>query len=276
MEITRITDQNVAAFEELMPDGLWEKEDEFCLGAVNDAKEAVACMCSYIYKNIIKIDWLYTLPKWREQGAATELVDTLVALVNDMDIKVIEITFDEDREELEDFLLDRGFVVGFDANIYRVPISDLMYSREMDWFLEDAKLTGKLISLKDASAHSMMKDLLSKEGMEEMIDNITPELSFIRTDKNNSITGGMLLREVDESDIEVVYFLSDGGATAAVDYILGLYELVGTDKNADRFLTFVDTTEGSAIRMIEELTGEEREKYSINGPLRGVFPVNQF
>lgn len=86
MKITRITNQNIEAFSDVLPMELWEQKERLFLGAISDEKEAIACMSAAIYSNTVSIDWLYTLPSRREQGAASELIETIRVLVNDLDI----------------------------------------------------------------------------------------------------------------------------------------------------------------------------------------------
>ena len=271
MEITRITEQNIFAFEDLMPEELWRQGERLLLGAVTDAREAIACMAVDVKQRSLKLDWLYTLPDYREQGAATELLDTLRALVVGMDLKTIETTFDGDRENLDSFLADRGFLVGPNANIYRVPVSDLIYGEEMSWFLETATFTGTVVSLSDDEVCGKVIGLLEEEDMGETAEKMSRELSFARLDKTGTVSGYMIIEEMDEEDIGIVYFVNQGGASAISDFILGLYRRIGTYEYAERYLTFMDLTDGSGIRLIESLTGEDPEEYLTESPLRGVF-----
>ena len=80
----------------------------------------------------------------------------------------------------------------------------------------------------------------------------------------------MLLQELDEKDIGICYFVNDGNLSAISDFVLGLYRRMGNEEYAGRYLTFEDMSGGSAIGVIEQLTGEDREDYRISGTLRGV------
>ena len=137
MEITRITENNFDPFKYLFPEGFTLREDTLSFGAVSDEREAVSCMVVDTYDDkIAYIDWIYTVPAYREKGAATELLDTVTALLQKNFIELVMVEFHEADEGLEDFLGDRGFAVSSLDDVYEVPLSELMYSEETDRLMD--------------------------------------------------------------------------------------------------------------------------------------------
>ena len=78
MTITRISEVNREYYAGLVPEDILNDEDLIILGMISDEGEACAALAVRINGSMAYIEWLYTAPEFREQGAATELLDVML------------------------------------------------------------------------------------------------------------------------------------------------------------------------------------------------------
>ena len=269
MQITRITENNRDAFEELWPEADAYNEALVHLGAVSDEGIACAVLAAGITGNTLHIDWLYTDPEYRNRGAAGMLIDTLLMNIDKGTTETIEIAFDDEAEGIEDFLTEMGFIIVQEDDIYRVPISDLLYNVHMDDMLEVCPEPFGIRSPEEMSIKTKLKEYLAAHGDdEELADHITDRLSIVRAE-HNLITGCLLMRKATDTDLEVMAFYNDGSVKGITDLTVGMYQVLTWAELEEGNLIFADHA-GEAVRFVEELTGEDSDDYRINGILRGV------
>lgn len=70
MKITDIAADNAEYFEYLVPEGALENENIFWLGAIAGDGTACAALGIGIYEEMAYIEWIYTDPSHRGEGAA--------------------------------------------------------------------------------------------------------------------------------------------------------------------------------------------------------------
>ncbi len=135
MKLTRINEKNREYYVGVIPDDILNDGELIILGMISDEGEACSALAVRINGAMARIEWLYTVPEFREQGAASEMLDVMVSLLNDTNLEGIETDYTAEETELGDFLTDYGFLTGTERDMYRVPIADIIYSSQMDMFL---------------------------------------------------------------------------------------------------------------------------------------------
>ena len=271
MEITRITPNNAEAFEDLIPQELAERENLLRFGAVSDDKEAIAAMILEVTdEESVDILWLYTEPSYREQGAATELLETIFPFLKEMGITSVQASFTEDDDDIELFLSDRGFLIAVDNDTYSVPVNDIIYSARMDELLEARTDLSKIVSAEDDEVYGKLDRMIDDYGINlEEAETLSRQLTRVALNDEGEVTGCILMSELEDDDLEITYFLNTGANENAIELVGSLaLELRERDIDDTR-LIFTDPGEHS-IRFVEGLTEEFRETYRIEGLYRGV------
>ncbi len=271
MEITRITQNNYNAFEDLFPEDFVFHEELLAYGTVSEQNEAISAMVIKAYDDsLLIVDWLYTDPRFRGRGAATELLDTMRAFLEQMGMKTIMISFRDDDEELEDFLCNRGFAVGAYDDIYQVPIGDLIFNPKIERMMEDSGESLPAYDLNNAERMDLLKKLIrEKELDEEMLAGMSEKLSVLSLNQQGEAAGCILIKEIPEGDLEVIYFLNDSEKGGVISLILGLQRVLEKNDLFDKNLIFVDP-KGGTIKLIESLTDESADEFRVKGFLQGV------
>ena len=274
MKITRITEENKEAFEDLFMEDFEFREDMILLGAVSDEKEAISCIAlSPFDDRLVYIDWIYTDPAFREMGAATELLDTVTAILKQLSIERIGIAFTDVEGDLELFLEDHGFAVSECDDVYEVPISDLIYSAKTDEYLELVKEPKRLSTLDMQDNLQKIEALMEENGIEkEELEGISKKYSQVTLDRDGEPSGCLLIRENVDRDLEVLYFLNEEETASSASIsalLLGLYRVLAMEEPEERKIIFSDPW-GHSMRFVENLTGNEREEYRVPGVLQGV------
>lgn len=271
MEITRITPNNAGAFEDMRPAGLAARDDLLWFGAVDDRKTAASCIAlEVIDAESVDIVWFYTEPSMREQGAATELLDSLSPFLREMGVERMEITFTDSSEDLDLFLPDHGFLIDTEQDVYSVPMDDLIYSARMDELLE---VTGDPAGVTDATddeKYAAMSELLAGYGIyTESTPDISRSLSRVAMNDEGEITGCILIREPDDEDLEITYFINTASNEKAVELVASLCLALRELDAIGARLVFSDPGRHS-IRFVENLTEQSREDYRVDGIYHGV------
>ena len=271
MDITRITDNNKEAFEDLMPEGFAGRDDLMCFGTVSDQKEAVSVIAlGALDEKSVYIEWIYTEPSFREQGAATLLIDTVRSFLKNMQIERMEIVFSDDDEDLDDFLKDHGFVTCPEEAMYEVPVSDLIYTEQMDSILEKIIISDRLHTLEDSGMRDMLKMYLESVSADaEDLDSLSDDLSLLKLDESGTPSGCILVDTPDEDSVEVSYFANTGSGEDAMELVAGLCNVLRQHDMGDRTLIFTDKT-GHTSHLVEELTGEDIDSYRVDGIYNGL------
>lgn len=267
MKITRITANNIEAFRPLMPDEISYDESLLHLGAVTDDEMGCGCISAHIDGKVLFIDWLYTLPEYREEGVGDMLFKT-VFLLSRESVDRIDVTFSEDDEGMEDFLMEHDFLVEEDEGIFRVPLEDLLYSSMMYDMLETVSVPDLSVKVVSSENIEELKKYLEEKGNDpRILEDISQALSIVRFDKENRIAGCLLTKDLGEKNLEVAAFYNDGSVSGITELTVGMYVLTKNDYG-DHYLIFADRS-GNASDYVEKMTGEEMENYRIKGIYRG-------
>ena len=293
MEITRITQNNAEAFESVIPELIVDDASLFLLGAVADDGVGCAALAADIYGHTLNIDWLYTHPDYREEGAADELFKTLVSLVddinagsagalkdaskdqapgasdNDISVDCIEMTFSEDDEDMENFMMDHDFLIEEDEGVFRVPLSDILFGSRMDDMVEEVSLMELKSRIVNHDLMDPLRKYISDKGDDpDILEGISERLSVVGLDKDNNVTGCLLIKDLGDKDLEVMAFYNDGSVAGITDLTVTMYVLT-REEYADHNLVFTDR-EGNAMRYVEMMTRNDMEDYRIKGIYRGI------
>ena len=269
VEITRITEKNADGFSDILPERYQNRKDLLSLGAVSGEREAVGGMAVGIYDRIARVEWLFTLPSWRGRGVASELLDTLVLLLADLGIECIEFTFHEDRENLEDFLEGRGFVVTVAPAVYKVPIGDLIYSETMDRLMEREGGSALPVPIGESGREKLVKLLGSLGPDGAAADDFSLPLSFLQEDEEAGMTGGLLLKELGDGDLEAAWFRNASLNDDAGQMILALRKALEDNHRDENNLIFSDEDD-QVTPFVEKLLGEDIEDYRVKELRRGI------
>lgn len=273
MKVTRITENNKTAFNPLFPEGYTAREDRLYFGAVSDKKEAVSAISLGVNdETSVYIDWIYTDSSYRNRGAATELLDTVSAFLQEMDITGLEISYTDGDEGLDDFLKTHGFVTSNESDTYAVPAGDLIYSELMDALMEKIPDTDRVFTMyerdmSDDIARFLEDNDLEPDSLEDI--DISERLSLMAYDETDSPTGCMFVSEPDEETVEVLYFLNTGSDNTAMEMVVKLSRALRSYDYAHRTLIFTDRS-GNITRLVEHLTDEAIDGYRVDGLRYGV------
>ncbi len=271
MDITRITANNYEAFEDVLPDDYFPGDDRLAFGAVTGNKEAISSIIIDPYDDsFVYIDWLYTDPNFREQGAASELLDMVSIFLREMSVGRMLISFDDEYEDLELFLEDRGFAIYECSDVYRVPVTEIIYGSRMDELLEKKPGSNGVFTIEEGEMLQKFLSFASGKNLgRDFLSAISREYSLVMLDEDREPVGCMIIRETEDEDLEMVYLLNTSGRSRTLDLIVGFYEMITANNLDDRDLFFSDP-EGIWTGIVENLIGDDIEKYRVEGLLEGI------
>ena len=263
MTITRISEVNREYYAGLVPEDILNDEDLIILGMISDEGEACAALAVGINGTMAYIEWLYTAPEFREQGAASEMLDVMLDLLEDTDLTGIETDYPTGEHELDDLLTEYGFLTGIENDMYKVPTTDIIFSAQMDALVSKDRMTQDItpVSRIDAGLNAY----LSGHGMDpDSLSSFSNVYSFKSIGEDGEITGCIMVSEEGEYDLKVMFLASDGDLSTIESLITSLYEVIIKAECTDGFIYFTDHLD-KAIDLVEALTGEERDTYRIKG-----------
>lgn len=265
MEITRITGNNAEYYEDLMPAGVLANEELLKIGAISDEGEACGVIAVGITGPMAYIEWLYTEPSMRGRGMASVLLEVVTKLLSGMDLEGIEADFNEDDEELEDFLSGRGFLIGDDNGIYSIPLEDIIYSEEMDQIAETVFGEKGVMQVNDkAIRKGLVEFIREKDISNAYLEDVSKRYSFVRVNDKDQITGCILIREGADDDLDVIYLKTNSAADTLASLLRAVHDAIIENGHASGCLNLTDR-KGRAISLIEGLTGEDRDIYRVEG-----------
>ncbi len=270
--ITNIAPDNAEFFENLVPEGALDDENLLWLGAVAADGTACAVLGAGIYDELAYIEWIYTAPFYRREGAARDLLKWLKTLLRRTDAKMLEISFSDEDENLEEFLEDERFFLEEDRDIYSVPVKDLIYSEMAEQSFEEEKTGAHVVTLEEFGKPEALYDYLARSGIPFSIEADDLDLSLIRTDKASQIDGCLLISRREDGDLEISYLLSEGLASGAVDLFLAFKDMATVKGWQEDNIIFTDQS-GEIIRIIETITGTDRDSYILRGKKVGLISL---
>ncbi len=272
MKVTDIAPDNAAFFENIVPDGALEDENLFWLGAIAGDGTACAVLGCGICEEMAYIGWIYTDPSYRREGAARFLLKTLKTLLRKIEVRVLQISFSDDDENLEEFLEAEGFFSDEDREIYSVPVKDLIYSTVMDMFAKQHKNIGAAVLLEDFDKPDAFYDYLDKKGIPFRNEEDALCKSLVKLDRDGKIEGCMLICRLQDGDIEISYLMSDGPTGSVVEILLAFKELAVKMDWLDDSIVFTDRS-GETIRIIETIASTDRESYIVKKQKSGLITL---
>ena len=99
--------------------------------------------------------------------------------------------------------------------MYEVPVSDLIYTEQMDELIEKFKPFGSVHNLDEPKMYERLRSYLDFLGISTgETQSISRSLSLIRLDGPGAPSGCMLVEEPDEDSVEVSYFVNTGSEEA--------------------------------------------------------------
>ncbi len=265
MKVTRITPENSAFFEELAPEGLFEDDDLFLMGAISGDGTACAVLATGVYGNMAYIKWIYTHPDFRKEGAAGELLRFLKLLLRKSDVQILQVSFSDEDDDLEDFLEEEGFLINEDNEMYSVPVKDLIYSKMAERLDEEKRSRNSVYNFSRVMSYYEFYDYLREKGVPVTGDaESVYKYSIVRLDEGRHITGFMLISKKPKGDLEIPYMSNDGSVESAMDIFRGFKELVTVHEWENENIVFYDRA-GLTIEFVEKVTDEDRAGYVVNG-----------
>ena len=264
MKVTGIAPDNAEYFKDLVPDGALEDENIFWLGAVAQDGAACAVLGAGVIEDIAYIDWIYTDASYRRQGAARNLLKWLKILLRKIGVGILEVSFSDDDENLEEFLESQGFFFDDDTDIYSVPVRDLIWSDTMDITWQEHRTGSRVVTLKDFDREDEFYEYLQKKGIPFGVESDESGYSLIRLDSKGDIDGCMLLYRRLYGELEVSYLVSDSASSGAVDLFLAFRDLIEKMNWQDENIVFADRS-GGIIKILETISRTDRDSYIVTG-----------
>jgi GNAT superfamily N-acetyltransferase len=264
MKVTGIAPDNAEYFINLVPDGALDDENIFWLGAVAQDGTACAVLGAGVIEDIAYIDWIYTDASYRRQGAARNLLKWLKILLRKIGVGILEVSFSDDDEDLEEFLESQGFFFDDDTDIYSVPVRDLIWSDTMDITWQKHRTGCKVVTLKDFGREDEFYEYLQKKGIPFGVESDESDYSLIRLDGKGDIDGCMLLYRRLYGELEGSYMVSDSASSGAVDLFLAFRDLIGKMNWQDENIVFADRS-GEIIKTLETISKTDRDSYIVTG-----------
>ncbi len=272
MNVTSIAKDNADYFEDLVPEGAFKNENLFWLGAVAGDGTACAVLGSGIYGDMAYIDWIYTDPSYRRQGAARELLKWLKTLLRRNDVKVLEISYTDENEDLEEFLENERFLCDEDGDIYSVPVKDLIFSEVLDLELDGHDSGSRVITLAELEDPEVFYDYLQRNWIPFSKEADDLGLSLILMDENGEVQGCMLISGRQDGDLEISYLMSNGLTEGTFDLFLAFRELALKMDWREANIVFTDRS-GEMIKIIEAIAISDRDPYIKAGRKYGIIAL---
>ena len=273
MQLTRIADENADFFAHLCPEELLYDDSLVKLGVIEKDEPISICIVG-INDDMAAIRWFYTDPDKRMQGGATFLMNETLRILEELSLEGIEVDFDPEDEELEEFLMERDFLVDEDTEMYRVPIEDIYYSAEMDELLYGRRGNTEITSIANPRGDSAIREYLKEyEGStgldEELLLDSSRDFSRICLNEKGKMVAGIFFAEVGDKDLRLNYMIGNGSPQVMADLICFVYdELTMMDRTEGDFI-FSDRT-GVGIAFVEQMTGNDRSVYRVPGHMYAV------
>lgn len=272
MKVTVIGPENSGYFEDLVPEGSLGDENLFWLGAIAGDGTACAVLGAGLYEDMAYIEWIYTDPEYREKGAARDLLRSLKTLLRKIDVRILQISFSEEDENLEEFLEDEGFFFDVDREKYLIPARDLIYSEMIDVYGEEHRTGARVVTPAGLGDPDAFFDYLAENEIPFGGENDDLSPSLVRVNEEGRIDGCMLIHRREDGDLEISYLKSSGLAGGAIDLFLGFRELVTGMDWQEANIIFTDRS-GEMIKIIEEMARQDRDSYIITGEKNGLITL---
>ena len=264
MKLTRITGENSEYFSHLIPEGVMNDDELVHLGIIDDDGVPVSAGAVGVADSMARIEWLYTDPLRRAEGAGSMLMEEVIKLVSDMPLKGIVADFTEDDQYMDSFLANCDFLVGINDGLYQVPIIDLVYGEGMDQLSEDREDIVKFYACNEPGVIKKFINFTEAAGISPKgRRRIFPEYSVVRISDSGDIDGCLLISKTGRGDLAVEYMEAPSPADAA-GLILKLYDILIKNDITEGNLILTDH-HGSGISMVEALTKEDRSSYKETG-----------
>ncbi|MBR1628189.1 MAG: GNAT family N-acetyltransferase [Lachnospiraceae bacterium] len=265
MQFTRIEAENEAYFAELLPEDMRQDDSLLKLGLLDGKNVPICALALDVWERMAYLKWVYTDPDKRGKGAASALLEKALSLFADLPFEGMEADFLESDYEIEALLEARGFLTESVANIYSVPILDLMYADEMDVLVQAEGKRCKAKPLSDEAMREKFLEYMRTHGISRrFLSHISEELCPIVAGKDGEVKSGMLVREEGRYDLAVNYLFGNGNVRDMVNLLVSFYELLVGTGRTDGNLRFT-SRQSVVLEYIEKLTGEERSAYRLQG-----------
>ena len=256
--ITIITDENVAYFEPILPEGKSSSPDVMQLG-VTLGGAPVAAAEVQMRDGVCEINSFFVAESYRRKGIGTDLLNAIIRLTKDNELGGIRADY-EKIHGFSEFFAKNGFYVVDGNPVYSVPMKALINTKSVRNALT-AKEDPRLTSLKTAliRERNSLKMLLDKHGydMEAIFYMDSDEdLSMVFRDAYGAVSGVVLAAER-EGDVFVTLLISDLKDSKVI--INTLSRMVAATfhwpKMPEHFLFFAESK--SLVSFLEKMVGKE-------------------
>ena len=268
MELTRITIENMSYFAHLFPDEVLTDDRLVKLGALSEGM-AVSGLAMGISDGMARIRWLYTEPGSRRQGGASFLLEEAAKLLEGLGLQGIEVDYRSEEEELEDFLMERDFLLGEEISLYRVPLKELLYSNRAEEMLARRSPEMVTCSLDHTEILKPLAQFLKANKVDPTFaEGIAGRYSFATMNSHGEITDVILMAEAGE-DLHINYLIGGGSPQGMLHLVAAVYDRLMEDRKENGDLVFCDRS-GAAVSFIERLNGNDEETYRVPGLMYAV------
>ncbi len=270
MKCTRIEEKNESYFMDLIPEELIDDRTLIKLGAVDDQGYACAGCAFGLDERVVNLKWLYTDPENRDMGAASVILSKIIEMSKELDLDGIVADFYSDSEAMDIFLEHRGFLVGMDNSIYRIPMEDIIGGNGREVFGKSDNSDGHIMVLSEREALKKLTELSIENDINPVaFSEMTPEHSLIRIDENGKPTGCILTHKNSDGEIKLDYLINTGAKSGAVELLGGLYDVLSGLESTDFYVSFREGASG-VLPFVERLTGNSIDEYRMDGNMHAV------
>ncbi len=271
MQLTRIEKENEEFFMHLCTEELLTNDRLVRLGVIDDEEEP-ACVCVVgACENLAGILWMYTAPEKRGQGIGRYMMDRLSEFAEESGLEGIVATFSLKDQGMDDLLTDAGFLVNYDYNYYRIPISEIVFSREIDLLPEPQKNDAPVFTLTEPGGQELFKKTVRSQELDPRIfAKIQPELCAIYENPNGKKVSGIFMSELEDGDLYVNYMISDESLPGLLKVIKTLRDIIVSKDITKGSFIFSDRVGRSAAFIEKLLEADDLEELSIPGRMQAM------
>lgn len=272
MRVTNISDDNIDYFRELAPEEDFENENLIWLGVVDSDGTACGVIGAGVFEELAYIDWIYVDPAYRKKGAGRALLKWMKTVLWEAQVKAVEISFSDEAEDLEEFLMEEGFFIETDEEIYSVPLKELIFSDVIDTSLKTRRMENPVVTLSEMKDPGELYDYLSDNGIPFSMKADRLEHSLVLLNENGRICGCMLISEGGNGDLEISYLLTRGLKRGAIDLFFKFRDMVVENGREENSIIFTDRS-GEVSSIIEMLTRTDIGEYVVSGRKTGLITL---
>ena len=251
MQVTRIGNENISYFEEMLGDEL--SPSQIALGVINNGEAAGVIVCT-IRDTVCIIDNLFIAAKHRREGAASLLVKSVTEAMPEIGVSDFLLYYKEDKI-LTAFLEKSGFVCTFSDTLHSINMADIKANEHFEKLIAgDSRSVCSLEKLNRVQLECISRFIAKAQFDPSLIEkeNYDPAMSFAAC-TNNEVQGFILAKEIG-SEIFVTLLLAHDNNIPAITQIFGSFLKNAESRNIKK-ITFIvsnDTILNSLSRIFKD------------------------